>query len=475
MIFHNIKYQSHETRNHNTNKMNGEVPSVLTYRGQIFDIDADDIAHEIATSVVHEVQLFPISLSPYGFDKILDGVSRSRTVVKLAIAAGKPIRLMHELELIRSLGVGEGAEGIARCIEQCPSLQIVQLCDIKIEAAGAAAIANAIRRSNGRLSVLRMNNVQLDNAGAIALAQGVRHSSLTVLNLYHNMIGATGMEAILVAVAASGTMVNLNLGMNAIESWHVREGDPPFLADVVSRCAKLQMLSLVRCNLTTEHMIPLGDAIGRSTSLVELDLHGNMGGYPGHNAIFRGIGECKTFKSLDISNSSFWYHETVELARAIEKNATFEDLDVSGCQMSSEDAVYLLNGVAKSRSMKTLNMNGNPLNNECATHIAATILASASLTILEVARTNMTKVGLRVIAEAVAEKAIPDRFFMDDREVVRDVMEVNGVPKKLVTQAMEARHLELAVRRTHGMRNNYDALQDRNGRLQTHMRRFFGY
>ena len=183
-----------------------------------------------------------------------------------------------------------GTEAIAGALEHCPSLIRLNMSDNLIWARGAEALGPVIggikylSLSNcgigargceallglGRLDVLDVSGNSLHEQGVAAIAGGGNWHRLTSLSLSSNVLGVSGMHAVVGVLERYKMLTVLSLSSN-----NMQDAGVEILAPVLEQCPKLEELSLVNNNISDAGATCLAGVLPRCTALTELFLSYN--------------------------------------------------------------------------------------------------------------------------------------------------------------------------------------------------------
>ena len=178
---------------------------------------------------------------------------------------------------------------------------------------GVKHLAAALRKEC-KLLDLNLSGNFIGDAGASAVASLLAANSLKRLNLRSNRsISDIGVKRLCDALASNTSLVVLDLGNNQIGSRGLQN-----LCSVLEADGPLKSLSLERCNLRSDCMPRLGDALAGNTSLIHLAMSRNSIGDRGVFALVPGLGESGV-RSLELSHNGIGNEGAKRLASVATK------------------------------------------------------------------------------------------------------------------------------------------------------------
>ena len=189
--------------------------------------------------------------------------------MKLARVFGSVLQL--QAVNLRDKGLNAAAAAaLAEAVKTNSKLTKLDLSLNKIDDAGVAALAEAIS-INSTLGELNLSLNQIEDCGAAALAGAIkRNSTLTVLYLSGNKIGDSGGSALAEAIQKNCTLMKLNLSWNGI-------GDPVGapLAEAIKTNSTIRELNLCGNQIGDASCVAMAEALEANSTLAELDLSWN--------------------------------------------------------------------------------------------------------------------------------------------------------------------------------------------------------
>ena len=189
--------------------------------------------------------------------------------MKLARVFGSVLQL-QEVNL-RDKGLNAAAAAaLAEAVKTNSKLTKLDLSLNKIDDAGVAALAEAIS-INSTLGELNLSLNQIEDYGAAALAGAIkRNSTFTVLYLSGNKIGDSGGSALAEAIQKNCTLTKLNLSWNGIGD---AVGAP--LAEAIEANSTIRELNLCGNQIGDASCVAMAEALEANSTLAELDLSWN--------------------------------------------------------------------------------------------------------------------------------------------------------------------------------------------------------
>ena len=178
---------------------------------------------------------------------------------------------------------------------------------------GVKHLAAALRKEC-KLLDLNLSGNFIGDTGASAVSSLLASNSLKRLNLRSNRsISDIGVKRLCDALVSNTSLVVLDLGNNQIGSRGLQN-----LCSVLETDGPLKSLSLERCNLRSDCMPRLGDALAGNTSLIHLAMSRNSIGDRGVFALVPGLSESGV-RSLELSHNGIGNEGAKRLASVATK------------------------------------------------------------------------------------------------------------------------------------------------------------
>lgn len=182
-------------------------------------------------------------------------------------------------------------------------------------------------RPNFKLKILELLDCQIDRRGCAALSTSLHHNeSLTHLIMDYNDIGDEGISALSVGV-----------------SWN----------------PSLQFLSLRYCGIGPEGSQAVAtEIIGKSQSIIELDLQGNPLGPKGVTHIGKSLKSAQKLQKLSIADTAFGHSTTAiqALSDGLQYNQSILELNLHLNTLELEGATFLLNVLKEQKILRVLKL-----------------------------------------------------------------------------------------------------------------------
>ena len=288
---------------------------------------------------------------------------------------------LQKMYLSNNLIGAAGAEALADALKENTSLplQELYLCNNRIGAVGAKAIAEALKQ-NASLQVLYLCNNQIGAAGAKAFAEALKqNASLRKFGFSNNQIGDTGAESLFAAVKenVSLKLKELNLCTNKIGATGAEA-----LAEVMQNNVSLQ--------------------------LQVLDFRDNPIGNVGAEALARMLKGNASLQTLDLWNSQIGAAGAQVFAEALKDNVWLEKLYLGNNQIGDAGAEALaaaLEGNASLHSLKSVSLANNQIGDAGAQALAAALKGNASLNLSKFDLSGNNQIGDAVRKSIQAQKS----------------------------------------------------------------------
>ena len=216
-----------------------------------------------------------------------------------------------------------GAEALARSLEQNTALQSLTLCYNLISGSGALSLLAPRPMKEIKLLDLRYNAIGDDGANALAEAIKSRNATLQNVSIRDNFVGPRGVVRIAEALERNSSVEHLDLGKNNLG-----------IAGAASIAKSLAMNQALRClylrssRLNAEGVKLIASALRDNTTLEVLSLEGNEIGDIGAEALADALRYNTTLRSLHLANTRIGSHGALVLARLLATNKNLSIVDI---------------------------------------------------------------------------------------------------------------------------------------------------
>lgn len=295
-------------------------------------------------------------------------------------------------------GVGdETAKMLGLSLRENGSLQTLSLVYNKITEEGAKGLALGLK-NNAKLSTLslRKNAVSSEAGKALGAALNL-NSTLTVLDLSECGIKDEAMIGL-----AAGLRENATLSVLRLNSNMIKDPGGKALADALVGGNKgLTELNLDFNYITVVGGKPLAQAVGRSTTLRDLNLHcSKVGEDPAWGVALR---ENKSLVSLNLCDTQTRGAGIAEIASALEGNTTLRRLNLYINHLRLEELKAVARMLCKNNTLQELNLGMNELRDEGCADMGVALSQNGGLLSLDLCGNYITAAGVRVLSEGVAK------------------------------------------------------------------------
>ena len=375
--------------------------AVYSYSGTV----SEALIRQVGAGMVLSIFLVKATPSIAGTDSVTDAgaaagaADASKALLRRLFAAmGTQASRIRSIGGLSNAGIEDAdCESLGAGIAGNSSLAEMWLNKNEIGDAGCEHLGSGIAASTS-LTTLRLESNGIGNLGCRHLGAGIAAStSLTKVSLRDNAFGDDGCEHLGAGMAKSASLVEIDLST----AWpHAAEcgnpiGVPPtrndqphnFIGD--AGCEHLgagiaASKSLVKMNLRDNRVGDeggrlLGGGIAGSTTLVEIDLHGNRIGQGGGEGLGIGIAKSASLKSIELSGNRIDDIGGKGLGAGIAKNASLEDVWLSDNQIGDIGGGELGKGIGSSPSLTRVDLARNIIGDAGCEHLGAGIGLSTSL------------------------------------------------------------------------------------------------
>lgn len=293
------------------------------------------------------------ALGPDGCRRVTQALEHSKIVVSL---------------LLGTDGIGNsGAADVARLAETNPAVEVLYLGCNKIDAIGAASLADCLTNPQSAVSGLWLKRNPLGADGARHLAEMLKtNRTLRTLDLVNTRIGMDGLAALADALTGANQAIErLYLGGNF---WGLDEA--VLLAKIVRSAPRLKALLLSAGFLGDSGAAAISAALPDSR-LEELSLASNGIGPAGAARLFAAVAAHPTLTRLDLgyavstralgASANVIGDEGAEAAaRCLASNPSLVRLDLRGGGISAHGLDLLTQAMKQNTHLQFLMLDGPP-------------------------------------------------------------------------------------------------------------------
>ncbi|XP_048018280.1 NACHT, LRR and PYD domains-containing protein 12-like [Megalobrama amblycephala] len=310
---------------------------------------------------------------------------------------------LRELDLSGSKIGGRGLMLLSNGLKD-PHCKLEKLwmfyCDITDE--GCAALASALR-SNSHPRELDLSGNIIGDKGLILLSNGLKdpHCKLEKLTLLDCNITTEGCAALASALRSNSHLKELSLSQNKV-------GDKglTLLSDGLKdpHC-KLEKLPLWDCNITDEGCAALASALRSNSHLRDLNLSKNKIGGPGLTLLSDGLKDpqCKLEK-LWLSYCDITSEGCAALASALRSNSHLRDLNLSGNKIGGPGLTLLSDGLKDPHcKLEKLCLSYCNITSEGCAALASALRSNSHLRDLNLSGNKIGDKGLTLLSDGLKD------------------------------------------------------------------------
>ena len=155
--------------------------------------------------------------------------------------------------------------------------------------------------------------------------------------------------------------------------------------------------------VTHEGARSLAAALGQCSSLVTLNLRGNMIKAQGARSLASVLGQCSSLATLDLGGNDIRAEGARSLAGALQQCSSLAMLDLGGNNIRAEGARGLALVLGRSSLLATLDLCSNGIGDEGARGLAAVLQQCSSLATLNLAFNGIGCEGARSLAAVLGK------------------------------------------------------------------------
>ncbi|MDB5840731.1 MAG: protein NLRC3-like [Herminiimonas sp.] len=268
----------------------------------------------------------------------------------------------------------EAVQNLAEWLVTSPPVVALDLSGNEIGAAGARALANAIRK-NTILTEINLTNNAIRDKGTIAIASALEENqTLKKLVLNQNDISGVGAEALARGLMENDTLCELDLGNN-----NVRSAGGRSFASLLEVNKTLTRLKLSSNQIGDEGAEAIASVLGVNKTLTNLDVSHNNIRDDGASALGAGLEKNHKLSSLNLGNNRIGDDGASALATGLNKNATLIKLKLGYNDISTTAATLFANALTKNSMLATLRLEGNHIDDAGVTAFEAAMKVNKTL------------------------------------------------------------------------------------------------
>ena len=334
------------------------------------------------------------------------------------------ITSIQSLDVSRNSIMTEGAETLAKIIQQSTCLETLDVSSNKIGVNGALVLAEALH-TNSSLHVLKVSCNAIGAEGAILLSQGLVHNhTLQELDVSYNEIGVNGARALIEALHINNSLQVLNVSGNDIgvdgakaltEALHTNSSlqvldvsinaigvdGAKALTEALHTNNSLQVLNVSNIAIVEDGAKALAEALHVNTTLKTLHLMANEIGADGTRSLSEALVHNHTLQELDVSWNHIGVNGARALAEALRTNNSLQELNVSYNAIGDDGAKALAEALHTNNSLQELNVSYNAIGDDGAKALAEALHTNNSLQVLNVSQNAIGDEGVKALAEAL--------------------------------------------------------------------------
>jgi Ran GTPase-activating protein (RanGAP) involved in mRNA processing and transport len=252
------------------------------------------------------------------------------------------------------------------------------------EVNGCSFLSNYIQK-NQKLSELKLSNNKCKEDGIRFLCQALnKHSNITFLDFSKNDLNDNSMKFISEFLMKNKSIKSLDLNSNKIttigldficeglcensnlESLNLSGNKFPFNNEVferfeifLSNAVYLKSLNLKNCQITSDSVLLISQALEINTNLTELLLGNNKISDLGVGRLFKSLIRNQTLQTLDVSYTECTDDCAESICFFLQNNDTLKNLNISGNALSESFIESIADGLRANNCIEKLEMNEN--------------------------------------------------------------------------------------------------------------------
>ena len=345
----------------------------------------------------------------------LRGVNADDTVIKVMSSSliQPHISSLQALDVCHNSIATEGAEALAKIIQQSTCLETLDVSSNKIGVNGALVLAEALH-TNSSLHVLKVSDNAIGAEGAILLSQGLVHNhTLQELDVSYNEIGVNGARALAEALHTNNSLQVLNVSDNAIG-----DDGAKALTEALHTNNCLQVLNISCNSIGVDGAKALAESLYTNNSLEVLDISFNAIGVDGAKALAEALHASNSLQVLNVSDNAIGDDGAKALAEALHTNNSLQVLNVSHNDIGDDGAKALTEALHTNNSLQVLDISFNAIRFDGAKALVEALHTNNSLQVLNVKNNTIGDDGAKALAEALNINNSLQVLYVSDRIIL---------------------------------------------------------
>nr|XP_049616912.1 NACHT, LRR and PYD domains-containing protein 12 isoform X4 [Syngnathus scovelli] len=312
-------------------------------------------------------------------------------------------RTLRQLDLSRNNLGDDGLEALAAGLakSQC-TLQVLALrrCNLSEKSCEVLASVLSLSRTLRQLDLSR-NNLGDDGLEALAAGLAKPQCTLQVLRLSHGKLSKKSCNALASVLSSCCSLRKLDLSWNDLGD----DGLEALAAGLAKPQCTLQVLELENCNLSEKSGEALASVLSSSRTLRELDLSHNDLGDDGLEALAAGLAKPQcTLQVLKLLRCDLSKKSCEALASVLSSSRTLRELDLSNNDLGDDGLEALAAGLAKSQcTLQVLKLMSCDLSKKSCEALASVLSSSRTLRELDLSHNDLGDDGLEALAAGLAK------------------------------------------------------------------------
>nr|XP_049616941.1 NACHT, LRR and PYD domains-containing protein 3 isoform X29 [Syngnathus scovelli] len=277
---------------------------------------------------------------------------------------------------------------------------VLENCNLSEKSGEALA---SVLSSSRTLRELDLSHNDLGDDGLEALAAGLAkpQCTLQVLKLLRCDLSKKSCEALASVLSSSRTLRELDLSNNDLGD----DGLEALAAGLAKSQCTLQVLKLMSCDLSKKSCEALASVLSSSRTLRELDLSHNDLGDDGLEALAAGLAKPQcTLQVLTLESCNLSEKSGEALASVLSSSRTLRKLDLSDNYLGDDGLEALAAGLANPQcTLQVLNLMTGDLRKKSCEALASVLSSSRTLRELDLSDNDLGDDGLEALAAGLAK------------------------------------------------------------------------
>ena len=381
---------------------NKRVESYMTFSHSVSTEPHHNYKSTIAMKSIYEAQFSLSTCKWEAFTLHITGCFSLRAFDYLSIAYFMSTVPITHLVLLECYIGDQGAEMLASCKVQLPSLKVLDLTMNGITHKGMESVVTMVKTSTNlthfiaahnpigdvgiqsfsllkfeHLIRLNIGSIMMTEVGACTLAECLKLNPFQSLIFDNNKIKDIGLTGILNHLTS--TLVQLK-----IYNCNLTNTSAMNIGKILKINESLKCLDISNNPIGDDGISALSDGLHVNTTLIQLVVHKCEVHSEGAKTIAKMLQANKTLKYLNISNNCIGDDGTTTIVHGIQDNTILAELNISSCDFHSKGTESIGELLRVNKTLKHLDISSNHIGDDVISVISCGLQANTILTKLKI-------------------------------------------------------------------------------------------